>query len=1082
MSTKVNGNDIIIELTNNILEYISVNTLYLKKDKKDLLELNEKQRDGELKKEADEKLKEFAIKTYLSKYVMQLGITFVREERKDDIYFINYLDDNHGNEFDDWLDYYEGEHRKGKDNVPVKINKLLCDYTDYWKYHSFPMIIVYKDGHPFFIKKINGDDFEQIDMAKNYNSIFEGKADKAAIDILHEAFTKRETYSNFKIFFTSNFKDFRAQTFIKFRNDLENDFCNLDNKEELKSFIKLCFLIDIAIGSIVKDFENLIYHHEYYHKIISHGTRAAILSIDVRNMSHNIASHVLAYWIQELNQLQDFNSDNEKLQTAINKSKALFRYIQHRADFLAEVATSIPCSEMTFDLKKDILNPFLKDDDQGNPYNNDTDNTKNGLPSDSNVYVLLRYIAESEGIIISFGFDEQNKLEKMITCNLNGESKPIWVSIPSGIIGKHAIYSILENFIRNAAKHYKVTADFSKDEFKGNGKKAQELCKAINTDEYNLNKESEAPNNSADEEEHFSKCINWLNRILQIKDLYEQIKKKKLNDQELPEKITSLISQISENESNNEKDSKVTDESEEKIKMLNRLMIEQAYSCAPKLEDYIINSDFIKINVSAYNEDFIKIEITDIRKYSCNKDTVKILNNYLEGGFVDKQGSLEPGGWGIKEMLVSANFLRKNTPEDLYDIITKEKPCDPPLLKIICSSNSSATENQISEPDCNNCNHNKKLGIRFYLRCPKHLAVMVDGINDSNIENTVFEIEGITEDEFKDKPIPHNILLVGKDTYKKEYKNNDGPLAPCRVMIYDGMLNDYMKECMRNYDNNEGNDSLINDNYYLCLYKKFIREEIWRCDKPIPKLVNDLENDYKFKKIKGISLIKYKTGANVTMAQENIVFKRHPEVDTCDTDFESAEYFQPISGGVSTKAKFYKNNLLPDKIIDHFYLELIEAALTKVVIVDERISEWAGKRTKYIFGKKKGKTVREMLRKMNVYVPVIKKDNITYEELKSRLSKEALCCKVFCAEEKYNAHFFVIHQGVLDKLEKSKVTELMNNKIKCRWKVIDSGRGVPEKMEHRFVQISALQTLLENYDKHGLVQTLFSLRKPVKEG
>jgi len=717
---------------------------------------------------------------------------------------------------------------------------------------------------------------------------------------------------------------------------------------------------------------------------------------------------------------------------------------------------------MSFDLEKDVLNPFLKD------------NNNDGLSLDSNVLVLLRYIAESEGIAINFGDNENTgeqskRIIKIITCeideslkeSINGESKEkpaVWVSIPSGIIGKHAIYSIFENFIRNAAKHYKVTADFSEDEFSVCGYTAQNLFTKIKEDDYNHINGSDSTDNSD---------IDRLNSILQIEDLSEQIKNKKFNNPELPEKRTSFQKQIDKKTVN---ENEATDEAKEKIKMLNRLMIERAYQDSPKLEKYINNSDFIKINVSVHDKDFIKVEITDIRKYSCNKDIIEKLSDYLKGGFVDKNGKLKPGGWGTKEMLVSANFLRKNTPEDLYDII-KGKPCNPPLLTIICTSNGVATENQKSEPDCNNCDHNKKLGIRFYLRRPKHLAVMVENINDKNIEKTVFEIKCITTDEFKDKPIPHNILLVDKKTYNDKYKDKDDPIVPCRVMIY---------------DNQEG-DNGINDNYYLYLYREFINKEInSKFDQgnggvPEPKIVNDLHEDYKFQDINGISIKSFKDAEGIK-ALDNIVFKDHPEEGGIDDIFSISEYFQPMSGGFSTKAKFFKNKSLPDEIREHFYLELIEAALTEVVIVDERISEWANKKTKYYLTEGNVKlTVRDMLRKMKVYVPEIKKDNITYEELKNKLSQKVLCCNVFLCNKKNNAHFFVIHQGVLEKLEGNNRDSFINEDIKCRWKVIDSGRGVPEEMEHRFVQISALQTLLENYDKHGLVQILFSLRKPVKE-
>lgn len=664
-------------------------------------------------------------------------------------------------------------------------------------------------------------------------------------------------------------------------------------------------------------------------EILKHSTKSAMVSINVRNLSHNICSHVLAYWIQKLANVNTFDSLK-----AINKSKALFRYIQHRADYLAEVATSIPCSEMSFDIEKDIFAPFVADLE---PYNTYANNAQGGLPLDTNVYVLLEGIAKSEGILINFGTDTEQEKVKKITLEIdkslkeNNVNKPIYVSIPSGVIGKHAIYSILENFIRNEAKHYK----------------------------------------GASSDESF---INI--RIYQ------------------PEK---------------------------------------------------------------WKEDYIAVDFIDVRDNSCSCDIVKTLKDFINGSFVRDDGGLKPGGWGIKEMLISANFLRKNTHEDLYDIITNNKECAPPLLDIRCDS-TLQNESCDNKNCCKDCKYKYNLAITFYLKKPKHLAVMTDKIEEDKIKKDIFEIKKIKKDEFANKPIPHNILLVDKSEYDS-YKSN--PLAPCRVMVVDSEI-----------------DSEIDDECYLCLYEKFIEDSILRKKEKLPKIVNDLESSYNFKSNE-YALDCYENGDGSNNASGNIVFKNHPEKDTIKTAFEESLFFQPISNGFSTKARFHNNKEFPDLMRDHFYLELIEAALTKVVIVDERISKWADENSKYNFGMQSAKKQREILEKMGLYVPqIVKEDTYNLENLKGKLG--ALKVKVLESQNVADAaHFFVIHQGILDKLCVD-VDNFMGE-IKCRWKVIDSGRGVPEKMNYRFVQISALLTLLENYDKHGLVQTLFSLRKPVRE-
>jgi sulfur transfer complex TusBCD TusB component (DsrH family) len=109
-----------------------------------------------------------------------------------------------------------------------------------------------------------------------------------------------------------------------------------------------------------------------------------------------------------------------------------------------------------------------------------------------------------------------------------------------------------------------------------------------------------------------------------------------------------------------------------------------------------------------------------------------------------------------------------------------------------------------------------------------------------------------------------------------------------------------------------------------------------------------------------------------------------------------------------------------------------------------------------------------------------------YDDLYKSINKQCVDKQnhsfVFNSKQSNNAHFFVIHQGILDKMEKSRVQELLD-KIKCRWIVVDSGRGVPQKLSNdvRFVEMSVLQKMLENYDKHGIVQTLMASRWPMKD-
>lgn len=238
--------------------------------------------------------------------------------------------------------------------------------------------------------------------------------------------------------------------------------------------------------------------------------KAAIMA---RNMSHNLGSHVMAYLKQHLNSVQDMVRDNVLSSIFTEEDIALFAeiddrdkrmsetekwfervkkrqeglggdalpflvglgkfisYLQERQDFIATIATSyIPYfSAVNFkDFVYDELNPDLR-------YKRHQD--RRGLEPDN---ILLGNIARSEGlarrtnptqnknmsnIIIKYKeFDGEPVLDTKTGKLLNGkgikekakalqEMRGFMVHLPGGVVGRQAIFSIVENVIRNAAKH-----------------------------------------------------------------------------------------------------------------------------------------------------------------------------------------------------------------------------------------------------------------------------------------------------------------------------------------------------------------------------------------------------------------------------------------------------------------------------------------------------------------------------------------------------------------------------------------------------------------------------------------------------
>lgn len=214
-------------------------------------------------------------------------------------------------------------------------------------------------------------------------------------------------------------------------------------------------------------------------------TKSAKAAIMSRNMSHNLGSHVMSYLKQHLSSVTTMMRDNvlheiisHKLDSLpswnetisknqVNENIALpflvgighfISYLQERQDFIATIATDYIPYNSTVNFKDNIydeLNPDKRYERHSERSNLQIDN------------ILLGNIARSEGlgrhtsptkgegsklcdIVIKFGeFDgnlgsSEDDLSRLRDFN---------VSLPGGIVGRQAIFSILENIIRNAAKH-----------------------------------------------------------------------------------------------------------------------------------------------------------------------------------------------------------------------------------------------------------------------------------------------------------------------------------------------------------------------------------------------------------------------------------------------------------------------------------------------------------------------------------------------------------------------------------------------------------------------------------------------------
>ena len=176
----------------------------------------------------------------------------------------------------------------------------------------------------------------------------------------------------------------------------------------------------------MEEIYTLISEAEFRERMINFALGSAIAAIMSRNMSHNIGSHILI--------------DLEKSRGEDYHIKHFLGYLRLRMDFLAQIATDWPSWSLPTRFLQDLMLEFL------------------------NQLCLLKYIGASENLNegkLFFKIDIDGEVFSRVDANsdeverLRKKVSEIdrFVSILGGVTGRQALYIILENIIRNAAKH-----------------------------------------------------------------------------------------------------------------------------------------------------------------------------------------------------------------------------------------------------------------------------------------------------------------------------------------------------------------------------------------------------------------------------------------------------------------------------------------------------------------------------------------------------------------------------------------------------------------------------------------------------
>lgn len=148
--------------------------------------------------------------------------------------------------------------------------------------------------------------------------------------------------------------------------------------------------------------------------------KSAVAAVMVRNLSHNIGSHVLANLSSRSDLETRYNAQSSK--TLFSEIASFNSYLRMRMDFLADIATAVPAIQVPKGLKLIIAN-FLSEQ------------------------VVRDYISGSTAIKSSKICIDDRKLVG------NSARNDMVFACTNESLGAHAFYVILENIIRNAVKH-----------------------------------------------------------------------------------------------------------------------------------------------------------------------------------------------------------------------------------------------------------------------------------------------------------------------------------------------------------------------------------------------------------------------------------------------------------------------------------------------------------------------------------------------------------------------------------------------------------------------------------------------------
>lgn len=240
---------------------------------------------------------------------------------------------------------------------------------------------------------------------------------------------------------------------VEFGPEYRNDNnCLLFVTDKRLSYLDLRVLTNV-VTRVAYSLRNAISSY----RIKLEATKSAIGAIMSRNGSHNIGSHVLAALSHNVGTMPD--------------DRVLYQYIQHRMDYIATATTELPVWNQPLSFVGNLVKAFLmqrhlldyitgSEGLKAYQFQNRTVDTTSIGCQPNTIRLHVKRIGDDDS---AWNEETNYSVEPSKATNFisypdtpaspNALMRDLEIAIPGGIVGQHAFFTIIENILRNAAKH-----------------------------------------------------------------------------------------------------------------------------------------------------------------------------------------------------------------------------------------------------------------------------------------------------------------------------------------------------------------------------------------------------------------------------------------------------------------------------------------------------------------------------------------------------------------------------------------------------------------------------------------------------